>query len=222
MKWSIAAGLFLLIVGLCLISSGPSHALPPTTVNISPSSQTVNSSQMFTVGVYVTPGEPIIGVTFALSFNASLLQANSVTEGNLLNQSCSTLFLPGTINNTTGTITGVAGSTQSGCTVSSPGTFANISFTARNVSGTSFLNMSSVAVSDVNASPVSISVNNGSVRIPQRWDINCDGRVDLFDLVRLGLHWGETGAPGWIPEDVTPDGIIDLFDLVLIGIYWTG
>ena len=165
MKWSIAAGLFLLIVGLCLISSGPSHALPPTTVNISPSSQTVNSSQMFTVGVYVTPGEPIIGVTFALSFNASLLQANSVTEGNLLNQGCETIFLSGTRNNTTGTITGVGGSTTGGCTVSSPGTFAYIAFTARNVSGTSFLNMSSVAASDVNVSPVSISVSNGSVTV---------------------------------------------------------
>ena len=198
------------------------NGLGQAVVSISPLSQTVGQGRSFNVGVTVDPIVDIAGVQFALSFNASLLQANSVTEGNLLNQSCSTLFLPGTINNTTGTITGVAGSTQSGCTVSSPGTFANISFTARNVSGTSFLNMSSVAVSDVNASPVSISVNNGSVRIPQRWDINCDGRVDLFDLVRLGLHWGETGAPGWIPEDVTPDGIIDLFDLVLIGIYWTG
>jgi hypothetical protein len=191
-------------------------------VSVSLSDEIVGQWQSFDVAIVVDPAVDIIGMSFDLSFDATLLQANSVMEGDLLNQGCGTIFLPGTINNTTGTITGVAGSTTYACTVSSPGTFANINFTARNVSGTSFIDMSSVAVSDVNALPVSTSVINGGVSISQHGDINGDGHIDLFDLVRIGLHWGETGTPGWIPEDVTPDGIIDLFDLVIIGINWNG
>ena len=92
-----------------------------------------------------------------------------------------------------------------------------------------FLNWSGPSadsVSNINAASATILMN-GSKTIQANFvlapeDINCDGDVDLFDLVRLGLHWGETGSPRWIPEDVKPDGIIDLFDLVLIGIYWTG
>ena len=171
MKWGIAVGFFLLIIGLCLVTAGPAHALPPTTVNISPSSQTVNSSQPFNVGVYIIPGEQISGAQFDLSFNASLLQATEVTKGNLFNKAgCGVYFDGGIINNTAGTITAVAGAiTGAGCNVSNPGTFANISFTATsaiNVSGTSFLNMSNVAVFAQNGSEVAISLSNGSVTTP--------------------------------------------------------
>ncbi len=49
------------------------------------------------------------------------------------------------------------------------------------------------------------------------WDVNADGTVNLLDLVRVGLRYGETGAPGWIPEDVDRSGAIDILDLAMIG-----
>ena len=54
------------------------------------------------------------------------------------------------------------------------------------------------------------------------WDINCDGEVNYDDLALIGLHWGETGAPGWIPEDCILDGTIDVLDMGLVGQHWTG
>jgi outer membrane protein assembly factor BamB len=49
------------------------------------------------------------------------------------------------------------------------------------------------------------------------WDVNRDGQVNVFDMVLVGNHFGETGTPGWIPEDVNSDGVIDVFDIIVIG-----
>lgn len=53
------------------------------------------------------------------------------------------------------------------------------------------------------------------------WDVNRDQKIDIFDLVLVGKHFGEhiTGEPENNP-DVNGDGIVDIFDLVLIGIHF--
>ena len=53
-----------------------------------------------------------------------------------------------------------------------------------------------------------------------RWDINGDGVCNIYDLVLLGNYWGETGAPGWIPEDINQDGFVNIYDLVILGNHW--
>lgn len=53
-------------------------------------------------------------------------------------------------------------------------------------------------------------------------DVNGDGHVNALDLVLVGQHFGETGAPGWIPEDINIDGSIDILDIILIFQNWTG
>ena len=145
-----------------------------TTVSITPPTQTVATGSPFTVNVTVDPKVAIAGAQFDLSFNPSLVSANSVTEGNLLKQNgASTYFSSGTIDNTAGTIIGVAGAiTTPGQTVSSPGVFATIQMTAKSVDGTSPLDLSNVIVGDINGNPVSITVNVGSVTV---------GDVGYFD-----------------------------------------
>jgi hypothetical protein len=64
--------------------------------------------------------------------------------------------------------------------------------------------------------PLSISY------VPLTGDVNGDGHVNALDLVLVGQHFGETGAPGWIPEDVNVDGHIDVLDIILIFQNWTG
>jgi hypothetical protein len=53
------------------------------------------------------------------------------------------------------------------------------------------------------------------------WDINQDGRCDILDIVALGLHWGESGTPGWLRADVNKDGLVNIADVVIIGTHWT-
>jgi DMSO/TMAO reductase YedYZ molybdopterin-dependent catalytic subunit len=52
------------------------------------------------------------------------------------------------------------------------------------------------------------------------WDLNGDHVCNIGDVVKVGLHWSEAGANGWIPEDLNSDGIINIGDVVVIGLYW--
>ena len=185
-------------------------------------SQTVNTGP-FTVDVVVNPAVPIAGVQFDLSFNSTLIEADSLTEGPFLGLSgCPTFFIPGTINNSAGTIIGVAGTALgTGCSVFTEGTFATINFIADHLDGISPLDLFDVKVVDVDGNQVPIVVYNGEVEVDLTpWDVNDDGCVDISDLVLVAQHWGETGLPGWIPEDANDDGVIDISDLVIVAQHW--
>jgi hypothetical protein len=53
------------------------------------------------------------------------------------------------------------------------------------------------------------------------WDLTCDGIIDIGDIAMVGMHWNESGTPGWIPEDLSPDGVIDIGDIAVIGMHWS-
>jgi len=62
------------------------------------------------------------------------------------------------------------------------------------------------------------------------WDLSGpagvpDGTVNIFDIVAVADHWGETGTAGWINEDLSgatgvPDGTINIFDIVAVADHW--
>jgi hypothetical protein len=62
-----------------------------------------------------------------------------------------------------------------------------------------------------------ISINSHD---PPYWDTNNDKTCDVGDMVVLGAKWGQSGAPGWIKEDVNRDGLINILDAVKLGMYW--
>lgn len=221
-KWLILPVLFPLVVGLfvpCLVSAGPA-----TAVTVEPVSKAVGIGDDFTVDVFVDPDTDIAGAQFSLNFDASIVMANSVTEGNLFSQGgAPTFFMPGTIDNMAGTLTNIAGATAiPGASVSQSGTFATISFTAGTTTGTSALHFSNVVVGNLQGQAVAITVSDGSVTVCPDWDVNLDGSINVLDMILLGQRWGEDGAGHWIREDVNRDGAIDVLDMILVGQHWTG
>ncbi|MFX1488458.1 MAG: cohesin domain-containing protein, partial [Promethearchaeota archaeon] len=140
--------------------------LGTTYVSISPSSQIVGPGNTFTVDVYIEPGEPINGVALAFSFDESYIQAEEVTEGDLF-EDYTTFFNPGTIDNGVGTITSVYGFTVPATnTVTTPGTFCTISFTAQSTSGTSNLHLYDMCITDISGECITtIIIYNGTVQI---------------------------------------------------------
>ena len=138
-------------------------AADATTVSIDPSSQTVSSGETFSVNVSCVPDQPIKSFEFQLSFNASLIQVDSVTEGDIFD-GYDTFFNAGTINNTTGTVVDIYGLIMGSGNVTGSGTLVNINCTAKDVSGTSTLALSSVGLTN-ETSYVSITVNNGTVQV---------------------------------------------------------
>jgi len=139
-----------------------------TLVQVSPVAQTVLKGQNFRVNISVSPGTAIAGMQLDLLFNSSLVEVNSVTEGDLFKQDgASTHFNPGTIDNATGIVTYVYGAIiKQGANVSTPGTFAIVNLTASDtLSGTSPLALANVKVSDPDAQAVPINVTNGTVTV---------------------------------------------------------
>lgn len=53
-------------------------------------------------------------------------------------------------------------------------------------------------------------------------DVDDDGNVNVLDMVKIGQHWNEIGAPGWIEEDINEDGTVNVLDATLVGQNWTG
>jgi hypothetical protein len=45
--------------------------------------------------------------------------------------------------------------------------------------------------------------------------VNNDGQVNVLDLILIGQHLNESGAPGWLKQDINKDGRINVLDLIL-------
>jgi hypothetical protein len=77
-----------------------------------------------------------------------------------------------------------------------------------------------VATLVVNDGKVDSAPDAVSIYVCPPWDVNCDGTVDIFDVIQIGFHWSEAGGPGSIREDVNADGFVDIFDVILVGFHW--
>ena len=122
----------IVVVGALILTVS---ATDVTIVSIEPSSQIVSPESNFTVNVSCAPSQPIKAFEFNLSFNASLLQVNSVTEGDIFS-GYSTFFNAGIINNTAGTLVDVYGLILGAGNVSGNGSLVSINLTAKNETGT--------------------------------------------------------------------------------------
>ena len=134
-----------------------------TIVSINPSSQTVSSEETFNIDVYCNPGQPIKSFEFKLSFDASLLQVNSVTEGDIFD-GYTTFFNSGTINNSAGSIVDIYGLITGTGNVTGNGTFVSISVTAKDVTGTSSIGLYDAGVTNETEYGL-LEVNNGTVQV---------------------------------------------------------
>lgn len=146
---SISVIIIVLFISLVFIPSQV-VAEPSSQISINTPTGTVSPEEDFTIGIYVDPDEAITGVTFSISYDASLIHANLVTLGDLFDPYTSSVFFDsGTINNTEGFISNVYGLTIPATnTVDGPGYFCNISFTAQKNSGTSNLNLYNVCLTN--------------------------------------------------------------------------
>jgi hypothetical protein len=130
---------------------------------ISPETQNVSIGESFIINIICSPVKPVKAFECALMFNASILQAVSVEEGNIFN-GFSTFFNSGTINNTQGLITKVYGLIIGTGNVTNPGTIATIHFNATLNTGTTSLCLFNVCVTN-ETEYLSISTNNANVTV---------------------------------------------------------
>jgi hypothetical protein len=225
--------IFVSLVGLLLVllMAGITPAFATTTVCIFPSTPLVSQGESFSINVSIEPDTAIAGAQFNLQFNSSMVNVNSVMEGELFKQNgANTLFNPGTIDNVAGLVTHVWGNVlkPEGAlkSVSTPGTFAIINITASNTAaGTSPLALIgispiSVLVSDLEGNAVPISVINGTAKV-NLWlkgDLNGDGKVNEIDLAltRDAVAGKELPIPVDWKFDLNSNGGVSEIDLALM------
>ena len=105
--------------------------------------------------------------------------------------------MPGSIDNTAGTITGINGNATPAHATIYPGVFCSISFTAHDKIGTLSLDIEDVVVTNTSGVSISIIVNNGSVTIAA-WLVmlNFNETGGNNDYVIFGeIHDANDGAP---------------------------
>jgi len=131
--------------------------------------KTVALGTVFDINVSCQPAQPVSSWEFSLTFDPTLLQVDSVTEGDFFHP-FTTLFNSGTTNNTSGNITlmyNLIHPTAQG-NASAPGSCINISFTAI-APGTSPINFLYEGVLDPGVTNhteyVPLTVFNGNVTI---------------------------------------------------------
>jgi chitodextrinase len=135
----------------------------PTIVSIAPASQTVSAETSFTMTVNCSPARPVKGFELKVSFNPSILQATSVSEGDFF-EGYTTFFNPGIINNQAGTIINVYDLIVGQGNVTTNGSFVTIVFTARSISGSSAVTLYGVQVTN-ETEYINVSVSSASVMV---------------------------------------------------------
>ncbi|MEF7614356.1 cohesin domain-containing protein [Aquincola sp. MAHUQ-54] len=180
-----AAGL--LAAALLCGSIAPAHAVP--TFSLVPSATTVQQNQSFSVSVMAGDLTDLYAYQFDVSFDASLYQVTGFSLGSFLSPDGSSFYLPGTIDNTTGTVSFVLESLVGPVPgTSGSGVLGTINFSALpTASGTGSIGLNELsaynsALEAINLAPVAMATVS-VVPEPATW-----GMLSLGLLGVLGLR----------------------------------
>jgi len=153
----------ILLLWIVLVGSPAAMA---TTVNIQPASSSFSVGDTFSLNIDISDVTDLYAFQFDIGFSPSTLAATGISEGAFLSGGVRTTnYIPGTIDNSAGTVTFTADTLQDlipGITGS--GSLATIDFNAVDI-GTSVVSLSNVLLLDSNLNNISASIENGSITV---------------------------------------------------------
>jgi hypothetical protein len=187
---------------------------------------TVNESGIYHIGdtmivsISCNPnGKWVKGWECKLNFNKNVVQATAVTEGNFFKPPYTTFFNPGIINNTQGKIINIYNLVVGSGNVTANKYLFNVTFTVIGY-GYSNISLSNLGLVNETQYITEVTLNNASLFVYSPYDLDNNKIVNLQDILSVSNHYGETGTPGWIIQDVNKDGQIRILDLVLVATHW--
>lgn len=160
MRFEKISRIFILFLFIIITGSFNAQA---ASISLNISLLNVYAGQTFDVNVTVDPqGTAIAGAQLNITFNKSIINVNSITEGNLFKQNgANTFFSNGTINNSLGTVINIYGAilntTGVPKNVSTQGTFIIINATAIGALDTAWINLTNVKIVDSNGTSVALN-----------------------------------------------------------------
>lgn len=217
-KLYIGGAGFAAVVGviIILLSGLPAQA-SVTTLNVNVPTGEYRQGDIVDVSIVCVPTQYVKAWECKLNFNNAVLSAIQVEEGDFFS-GYETFFNDGIIDNDEGTIINMYNLIIGQGNVTDEGTIVTITFQAVGC-GLSDISLYDVGITNETMYIPSDFINS-SVFIYSKYDMNCDGVVNLQDIISVALHYGETGEPGWIPEDVYKNGRVGVFDMVLVAVHW--
>jgi general secretion pathway protein D len=141
------------------------YALPAAAgpiLSIQPASSGISVGQTFSVNVFLTDAVDLYAYQFDVGFDPSVLSANGISEGPLLATAGTTFFIPGSIDNVTGTISNTANALFGVVPgANGSGVLATVSLKAIGA-GTSNVTLFGVTLLDSSFSGITVSTLGGS------------------------------------------------------------
>jgi len=134
-----------------------------TKLYIKPENKQVSPGETFNISIYCEPIEPIKSFEFDLDFDPSALKANSISKGDIFNNS-ETWFNAGTIDNSIGYIDNVYSLIMENKTVTNSGSLAIISFTAKEKNDTTILHLNDTGITN-ELGYLNYTINDGTIII---------------------------------------------------------
>ena len=181
-----------------------------------PAVKRTNVGDTFTLDIIVEDVVDLAGWQIDIVFNPQVLGAVSVAEGDFLSKDGgNTLFLQGTINNVSGTITGVNQVFLGDGGVSGTGKLLSITFEAK-ATGRERLRLHNLSLGSANGDNIPYAlVTNPIITVGASRDINGDGSVNISDLILVSQNLGSSNPQA----DINNDGEVNIFDLIAVAQY---
>jgi hypothetical protein len=160
-----------------------------TTINVEPSSKTVNIGDVFSLDIVLSEVTDLYSYEFDISFDPLLLAAQDIIEGSFLSTGGSTFFIPGTIDNSAGSVS-VTGNSLVGEVpgVNGSGTLVTLSFLALS-EGISLVQLANVVLLDSTLADITAvtlsSIEVTAVPLPAGLPLLMSGIAVLFLRRRL-------------------------------------
>ena len=179
----------------------------------------VRFGETFTLHFGVEDVIDLAGWQVDIAFDADLLEAVEVNEGDFLKSGGgAAFFLQGSIDNTAGEITKISSARTSGGGVTGTGTLLSVTFMPKTTGETQitlnnfFAGASSGETISSDAPEIVITIEE---RAYPAWDVNADGTTNVLDLILVAQHLGEDASAN--PQsDVNGDGTINVLDLIVV------
>lgn len=160
---TITLRLVMILLAVMASTIRPADAIPLISIQPLVSDQGVGA--VFDINIDASSVTDLFAFQFDIGFDPAKLAAVGIAEGPLLAGGGSTFFIPGTIDNTAGTISFTADALIGAIAgVSGGGTLATISFSALST-GTSALGLSGVVLLDSAFSPIDSDIGDATVNI---------------------------------------------------------
>ena len=190
-------------------TSGIGSSLPEAAIHI---------GDIFTVDLNAENVRDLAGWQFDVVFDPTRLEAVEVNEGDFLKtDGGATFFQSGTIDNTTGKITGLNATRFNEDGATGTGTLLSVVFLPK-AEGETQLTLNNFQLGSTTGEPIAADPHGVVITIEGQLatgDVNRDGQVNVLDMILVSRHFGEDASVN--PQaDVNRDGIINIQDLIVV------